>query len=235
MTEPIDAKALSGLLGLLTHDMRNPLSALHSNLNYLLTALSAIDRDLSEAAQDAVASCDGLMHVIENMEVLSFQLGGGEPLPLVGLGFSGLVNEVVERSRMAAASHGVAVELKDEVGKSVRIRSNRQMFSRVLENLIRSAIQYCPSGTPVQVSTSFEGGRCTVIVADGGTPLAQGQQSEIFTVEGQLRSKSGGASRYGRGLGFLCAKICAEQAGAEVSALSQPTGQAFALSLPSYG
>lgn len=235
MTEPIDPQSLSALLGLLTHDMRNPLSALHSNLNYLSTALGTIDRDLKEAAVDAVASCDGLMHVIENMEILSFHVAEGLPLPHVAVGFSAFVTEVVERSRLAAESHGVAVQFLDQVPRGVRVRSNRQMLARAVENLVRGAIQYCPPGTAVSVVAKSEGGRCSVEVSDLGTPLQNAESEELFSVAGQLKSKTGGAGRYSRGLGFLCVKICADAAGAEVKALTLPAGQGFEISLPVYG
>src|SRR6186713_225154 len=64
--ETIESQLIGELLGLLAHDLRNPLSALHSNLGYLDTVLSSHDDEAREAVEDGVVSCDGLSHVIDN-------------------------------------------------------------------------------------------------------------------------------------------------------------------------
>jgi two-component system OmpR family sensor kinase len=235
MPAPLAPKELAGLMGLLTHDMRNPLSALHSNLNYLLTALAQVREDLAEAATDAVASCDGLMHVIENMETLSFYVGGAEPMPHSTLSLSALTGDVVERVRVAAQSHGVALEFKEELPRSVRVRSSRQLLARAVENLVRGAVQYSPAGQSVEVRVQRVEGSCQVRVSDLGPSLGGSDAELVFSPEGQLRSKMGGTGRYTRGLGLLAAKVCADAAGATLRAVPLTGGQAFELTLPVHG
>ena len=74
MAEP-DAKASVGaLLALVAHDLRNPLSALHSNVGFLESALGPKEQDSIDALADIVASCSSLKHIIDNLELLGLSV-----------------------------------------------------------------------------------------------------------------------------------------------------------------
>src|SRR5690606_3048732 len=76
LAEPLTAEVLGELLGLLAHDLRNPLSALHSNVGYLGSLSERYDDDAKEAIADALLSCDSLRTVIDSVEILSHVLTG---------------------------------------------------------------------------------------------------------------------------------------------------------------
>src|SRR5262245_13794222 len=75
--ERLATHLIGELIGLLAHDLRNPLSALHSNLGYLEAVLPSDEGEAREAVEDGVVSCDGLSHVIDNVDLLGQILRGG--------------------------------------------------------------------------------------------------------------------------------------------------------------
>src|SRR5690606_13210231 len=52
--EQVAPRLIGELLGLLAHDLRNPLSALHSNLGYLDAVLASRDEEVREAIEDGL-------------------------------------------------------------------------------------------------------------------------------------------------------------------------------------
>ena len=74
--ERLESELLGGLLALIVHDLRNPLSALHSNASFLQSARDAVSTDFKEALEDVSASCEALGHIIDNVELLSLKLRG---------------------------------------------------------------------------------------------------------------------------------------------------------------
>jgi len=235
LAEGIDSQLIGELLGLLAHDLRNPLSALHSNLGYLDTVLSSQDDDAREAVDDGVVSCDGLSHVIDNVDLLGQVLRGGLRIQKSPSPVAALIAGAVERCQAAARSHGLTLELDARARQlHAAVDVGRDLATRALTNLIRNSIQHAPPSTTVLVSASAEDGRVLVQVRDSGTSLTDDLRETAFTAEGQVAAKARANSRYSRGMGLYCARLAATLCGAEIRVLGTPAGggNIFQLSLP---
>lgn len=231
----MEAQLIGELLGLVAHDLRNPLSALHSNLGYLDTVLSAGDGEAREAVEDGVVSCDGLSHVIDNVDLLGQVLRGGLRVHRSPSPIAALLAGAVERCQPAARSHGLTLELDAKARQlHAAVDVGRDFATRALTNLIRNSIQHAPPSTTVTVSASVEGSRVYVQVRDAGAPLGEDTRQSAFTAEGQVAAKAKANSRYSRGMGLYCAQLAARLCGAEVGVVANPsgTGNTFQLSLP---
>ncbi len=231
--DQFDPQLTAELLGMIVHDLRNPLSALHSNVTFLASVFQDVDEDAREALADTRVSCDGLLHIISNLELLGHALCGGQPLALGPLALAPLVVDAVKRAEGAAVSHEVALALDPRVSSlATRVVAHRGMLSRALDNLLHNAIQHSPGDAPIRVSARESDGRAIVLVADAGTPLAEEVRESAFSASGQLVSKGIGGGRYGRGLGLYAAKLAADAAGARVSWVApEAGGNGFELSL----
>ncbi|MBM4364480.1 MAG: HAMP domain-containing histidine kinase, partial [Deltaproteobacteria bacterium] len=109
------------LLALVAHDLRNPLSALHSNLGFLRSVLDDADPDAREAIDDGLVSCDGLAQIIDNLDLLAGALREPGRVPEAGsfVDVGALLDEVVHVTRAMAGSHGV--ELRAERAAGARL------------------------------------------------------------------------------------------------------------------
>jgi signal transduction histidine kinase len=235
VAETIESQLIGELLGLLAHDLRNPLSALHSNLGYLDTVLSSQDEEAREAVEDGVVSCDGLSHVIDNVDLLGQVLRGGLRVQKSPSPVAALIAGAVERCQPAARSHGLTLELDAKARQlHAAVDVGRDLATRALTNLIRNSIQHAPPSSTVLVSASAEDGRVFVQVRDSGTILTDEIRESAFTAEGQVAAKSRSNSRYSRGMGLYCARLAATLCGAEIRVLGTPAGggNIFQLSLP---
>jgi signal transduction histidine kinase len=222
-----DPETISALLALLAHDMRNPLSALQSNVSYVASFFGdSAEQDVREALEDTAACCDGMSHIIDNLEVLSQALAGSSNWERVPVPIAQLLADAVARNQAVAKSHDVRIELEvpGEREHGLCVLANRQMLARALQNLLRNSIQYSCGGEPVRVSFRLSEGWCEIVIRDAGPSLAPEHRDVAFTPQGQLRAKGLSGGRYGRGLGLLSARICAEAAGASASAGDNDVG-----------
>ena len=231
MPEPLEPAVLGQLLGLLAHDLRNPLSALHSNLGYLTSVLAEGDGDAREAVTDGLVSCDGLAHIIDNIDLLGQSMRDGIRPDATPMDVSALVSDVVVSCRAMAESHGVSVEWQGGVKEPASAQGPRALVARALSNLIRNSIQHSPSGATVHVSVRLSPDLLSVLVEDAGTPLVGAIRTGAFTPAGQGGAKSVPNGRYSRGLGLFAAALAAAAAQATVRAVDPPRGGGNAFEL----
>ncbi|MFC1643041.1 sensor histidine kinase [Myxococcota bacterium] len=234
MADTDDPKVLGGLLALLVHDLRNPLSALHSNVDFLVSTLTNVDEDTRGALEDAAVSCDSLVSIVDNAELLAFNLQGMLERPSEPLSVGAVVSEVVTRQHALAESHGAQLAVDPSaMGSDVRIVAYREMYVRAFTNLLRNAIQHGSPGC-VRVWIDHSEERVRLVVGDTGPALSEDCRIAAFTAAGQLTSKGKAGGRYGRGLGLLAARLAADSAGAVIQMVAPPPelSCAFALSAP---
>jgi signal transduction histidine kinase len=225
----LDPGIIGELLGLIAHDLRNPLSALHSNLGFLRSVLAPSEHDARDAVDDGIVSCDGLAHIIDNIDLFGQALRGAERGDAIVSDLGGLVAEVVRATHPMAQSHGVDLKVDEAVVERVAVESPRDLLARALSNLIRNSIQHSPSGAGVRVAMRVSPSEVIVSVRDEGTALTGEVRRDAFTAGGQIASKSIPNGRYSRGLGLYCAALAAAAAGATVRGIDVPSGNGFEL------
>lgn len=230
--DPPDSKTIGELLALLAHDLRNPLSALHSNLGFLKSLPVEGDPDVTEAIDDGVVSCDGLSHIIDNIDLFGQALRGAEPTGGSRSDLVQVARQVVTRSARAAASHGLSVELVDSGVETLSVTASFDLLERIIANLVRNGIQHAPSGTVVRVECGRSDGVGVVEIFDDGASLDDGDDN-VFSAQGQVASKTATNGRYSRGLGLYCAHIAAEACGAHITfKAGDGDGNSFVLAVP---
>jgi signal transduction histidine kinase len=216
MKEELSPELVSALLGLFAHDLRNPLSALHSNVSFLGSVVGPADTEAHEALEDVAASSDALGHITDNLELFALALDGSRPREPHEFPLRELLREAAQKSRRFAESYRVTLEVDAESGANMRGLANREMLLRALSNLVRNAIQHAGETGKVNVRATRAEGGLVVGVTDSGTPLSKEMGDAAFTAVGQLSTKNISGGRYSRGLGLYAARIAAGVAGAVV-------------------
>jgi two-component system, OmpR family, sensor histidine kinase SenX3 len=230
--EEIGTSVVGHLLALLAHDLRNPLSALHSNVAFLSSVLNEPDEDVADALADGMVSCDGLTHIIDNIDLLGQCLRQSSFPPHAPLGVLALVEEVLRRCQRMASSHSVDVVLEPaQLTPIVEVTGIRDLLVRALSNLVQNCVQNSPPRSQVVVSIRLERRHVAVLVLDHCQVLDPAMWEQIFTPEGQIAAKSSSAGRYSRGLGLYAAQLAAMASGASVQVVPAPSGFANALEL----
>lgn len=230
--EQLESELTGQLIALVAHDLRNPLSALHSNVSFVSSSTDVGDPERQEALDDAGVSCEALAHIIDNLDVVSQFLIGRRQASRIRISAAGVVSEVVGRCERIARSHGALLQgPRDVLSNDIPVRSNREMLSRSLSNLVCNSVQHGGGGT-INVTLRVEKLDCLITIKDAGAPVAEELRNIAFTAKGQIAAKSAGGGRYSRGLGLFVATIAAEAAGARIQALEEEGHNVFVLSVP---
>ena len=230
--ERLEAELTGQLIALVAHDLRNPLSALQSNVSFVASSSSMGDPERQEALDDAGISCEALAHIIDNLDVVSQFLVGRRQASRIRISAIGVVSEVVGRFERIARSHGGRLNIPRELlGNDIYVRSNREMLSRVLGNLVSNSIQY-GGGAAIGIALHVQDSVCLFNISDGGAPVLQELRETAFTAIGQVAAKNKGGGRYSRGLGLFAASIAADAAGATIRALEEDGHNMFEVSVP---
>jgi signal transduction histidine kinase len=232
LAERLDNELTGRLLALLAHDLRNPLSALHSNVGYLAGLPQCGDVETREPLDDASLSCECLVVIIDNLDVLARHLEGKTVAPAMRLSVAAVLEEAVSRCSRIAESHGCQIKLVvDASGESIQVRANRDFLIRCLVNVLLNSVQHA-SGSIIELAVMLVGDDCHVTVTDTGLPLGPEARERAFLASGQLVAKTNGNGRYSRGLGLFVAALSAVAAGASLTAGAHGRSNRFLLTIP---
>jgi signal transduction histidine kinase len=209
-------------MAILAHDMRNPLSALLTNVHFVQSVARGTALDIDEALSDAALSCAVLGQIIGNLEVIGRAFASTRPTP-TPVGTRDAVNQAVARAALQATLAGIrTVVAAGSPGATVLVEPI--LFGRALDNVMANALQYSPAKGGVTIELATQDERGGVLVTDKGPVVPLEFRELVFTEEGQAAAKKRYEARYGRGLGLYCAAQAARLAGAEI-ALGERDGQ----------
>jgi signal transduction histidine kinase len=212
-------------MAILAHDLRNPLSALLTNIHFVQSIARGSALDIDEALADSALSCSVLSQMISNLEVLGRAFGGAH-LPPTPMGTREAAAQAV--ARMTPQASLAAINLVLEPGPSgATVLVEPIFFGRALDNLLANSLQYGPAKTNITLEVATAGDRACVRVIDAGPIVPPEFRERVLTEEGQSAAKKLYEARYGRGLGLYCAGQAARIAGAEL-VLGERDGQAVA-------
>jgi signal transduction histidine kinase len=212
---PPSQHQLPELLALLAHDLRNPLSALLTNINFVRSTVKDRSSEVDEALSDSALSCTILGFFIGNLDVLSRSLSDSMP-PRRPTAARQAASEAMLRLGPQAALLGVEVEMVAGP-HAPRLLVDPGFFGRALDNLIANSLQYSPHKGKVRIECSSRKDRGLLTFIDDGPSVPLDLRELALKAEGQNAAKQRYEARYGRGLGLYCAAEAARISGAEVT------------------
>jgi signal transduction histidine kinase len=221
---------LAGLLELLAHDLRSPLSALLTNINFLAGSLAGRAPDVGEALSDSAISCSILAQFIANLDVLSRLLV--DPPPVIReVVLQRVASEAVARFEPQAKAFGLKLCITHG-SSSPTVMADPRWLDRALDNVLANSLQYASAGSTVDVELAVRTDRGWLIVIDDGPVVPPDLRAWAPSAEAQSRGTQRVESRYGRGLGLYCAAEAARLAGADMALAEREGRAAFELSAP---
>jgi PAS domain S-box-containing protein len=223
-------------IAVLSHELRNPLSAIRSGLD-VLEQLDALGGDGARAHCDAARGVIDrqvrhLVHLVDDLldttriSQNKIQLQR-QPVDLVRL-----VRESIEDNRANLEARGVNVEVR--VGPGPLVASvDAVRIAQVIANLLSNAAKFTPAGGSATVSLESRDGAAILTVADTGSGIEPAVMPRLFEpfvqAERTLDRTDGGL-----GLGLALVRGLVALHGGEVTAHSAGSGQgaSFVVRLP---
>jgi len=183
-------------LGILGHDLRNPLQAISGNAA-LLMRYGGLSEPQRKAIHRIAHSSDRMAKMINDMlDFTRTRLGGGYSLQRTRTNVHDVLRQVVEELEVAHPQR--RFELSVEGNGWGEWDAGR--IAQAASNLVGNAVQYSPEDSPVRVMARDEGEAVRVEVHNGGDPIAPERMPHIF--DPFVRGGDEARARSGLGLGL---------------------------------
>ncbi|HET9594225.1 MAG TPA: ATP-binding protein [Anaeromyxobacteraceae bacterium] len=220
-------------LGVLSHELRNPLAPIRNGLAILERAAPGSEPAL-RARSIIHRQVEQLARLVDDLLDVTRISRGKVQLARERLDLSALVQRTVDDHRPVFAEAGVALQLRPGPGP-VHVQGDRNRLAQIVGNLLQNAAKFTPRGgtATVSVVSAEAEGRAVLRVSDTGAGLAPELVERLFEPFVQADATLD-RSRGGLGLGLALVKELVELHGGEVAAHSAGPGHGseFVVRLP---
>jgi signal transduction histidine kinase len=216
-------------LGILGHDLRNPLQAISGNAALLLR-YGGLSEPQRKAVNRISISADRMARMIS--DILDFtrtRLGGGYALQRTWMNVHEVLRQVVEELEVAHPQRRFELS----VAGNGWGEWDADRIAQAASNLVGNAVQYSPADSPVRVVACDEGDGVRLEVHNQGTPIPAERLPHIFDPFVRGREGSRSSPRSGLGLGLYITHEIVKAHGGTVQVRStEAEGTCFWLNLP---
>ena len=219
-------------VGMMVHDLKNPLSVLLLSLDLLVSDFADVLREEQrEILRSASMAGQQMLHLVTNMLEVQRLEDGKMPVRLQGLDLALALRMTVRQAQPLADQKRIALLL--QVADTLpQVRADVDLTSRVVANLLDNAMKFTPSGEQISVTAEPGEKEIVVCVADSGPGVPVDQQTHIFEKFAQV--ELGPYREKGSvGLGLAFCKLAVEAQGGRIWVESEPGhGSRFKFALP---
>jgi PAS domain S-box-containing protein len=216
------------LVGVVSHDLRNPLSAMMTTASMLMRRPESDERT-NKALSRIVSSGERASRMIRDLlDFTHVRLGQGIPVQRRALNLHALTEQMVEEARVSHPGREIVFH---RVGGG-QVEGDADRLAQVVSNLLNNALQYGVPGSPVQITTSSDADSFAIEVRNKGNPIPPDLMSSLF--EPMRRgSHPVGETMRSIGLGlFIVDQIVRSHGGVLDVRSTQEEGTVFTVRLP---
>ncbi|HEY6827125.1 MAG TPA: ATP-binding protein, partial [Gemmatimonadaceae bacterium] len=222
-------RARDEVLSVVSHDLRNPISAIAMCARALQDAAPADEVARNELLVTIRESTEWINRLIQDLldvaviesGKLSLQLREQDPAPLA----------LQARHMFEVEAMGHDIQLDAKIATNLPLLSaDGARIVQAMGNLLRNAIKFTPNGGRITIGVDARGGRVEFSVNDSGPGIPLENQPRLFD---RYWQSSNGARARGTGLGLSIAKGIVDAHGGDIWVRSTPgEGSTFTFAIP---
>jgi len=217
------------LIGIVSHDLRNPLNAILLSAATLLRR-PGLDTRQERALRRMQDSAERMTRMVRDLlDFTQARLGTGLTVQRKPLDLHALARQVVDEVMLAHPEREVRVVAEGDAHGAF----DSDRIAQVLSNLLTNALTYGAGGSPVRVTTRGEGTSVVLEVHNMGEPIPPELRERIFRPleRGTEANVPSGARSIGLGL-FIVASIVRSHSGLIQVSSTAEAGTTFSVVLP---
>jgi signal transduction histidine kinase len=218
-------------LGILGHDLRNPLGAIHGLAELIIRSSHAPDRTAQFAAQILI-SAGRMSHMITDLiELTRVRLGEGIVVSRTAIDIGDICQAVANEMKAMYPDRIFEVDAAD----AIKGQWDGPRLSQVLSNLVGNAIQHGGKDTPITIKACRCADGMELSVHNEGPPIPPALIPTLFDrfVQGKAGKPSENSAPSNLGLGLYIAKEIVTAHGGTITARSaQGEGTFFVAQMP---
>lgn len=216
------------LIGIVGHDLRNPLQAISMGAEMLLRrgSLEAPEEKIMRRIFDSASRMGDMIEQL--LDFTRSRLGSGFALRRERMELGAVCRATLEELELAHPEASLSLEAQ----AGVEGEWDRERLAQVLSNLVGNAIQHGPPGRPIRVRVLAEAASARVDVHNEGAPIPPELLPFLFDPFRQGQQEPGRTST-SLGLGLYISQQIVEAHGGHILVKSTAAeGTRFTVSLP---
>jgi phosphoserine phosphatase RsbU/P len=214
------------MIGIVSHDLRNPLSAVGMGVAVLTgSELSASQQRVVNRIARATERATRL--IADLLDFTQARLGKGIAVTLAPIDLHDLIAETVDE--LASISSGRVVR-HVRCGEGMCWADGARL-AQLVGNLVSNALAYGVPAVPVTVTSSVSGSTCSIAVHNGGPPIPEHARARLFEPMTRGSDTSTGHRSVGLGL-YIVREIAKAHGGQTRVASSAHEGTTFTVEFP---
>jgi len=211
-----------------SHELRNPLAIIRTNVDVALADPDASPDDLRQAIAVVKRAGDRMTLLVDDLLALARRQEPTLEHEPVDLGAA--VAEASDDFMVPAETRDIVLDRA--IAPGVVVTGDREALKRVVANLLDNAVRLAPAGSRIRLATGSEGNRAWIAMADEGPGISPEDQAHVFDRfwrADKARARADG----GTGLGLAIVRQIVEGHGGEVRLHSKVgVGSSFVVWLP---
>ena len=220
------------LAALVVHDLRSPLAGVHGYLQLLREELDGDPGrtralDYVDDATTLIGKALGLVSTILDVDELEDGILRTQPSPV-------RLAELIAHARAGNRAYFEVRQLRLDVecDPDLVVALDRDLFARVIENLLDNATRYAPRGGRCAVTVGRLAETLEIAIGNNGPPVPAAERDAIFGRYFQVEARRA-AARANRGLGLYFCKLAVEAHGGTIHVEERgELGAVFVVRLP---
>jgi len=217
------------MIGLMSHDLKNPLAAVMT-YSELIPSADTDEKKIKlrdkiiDAAKVQRSIINSVLELLEREEIVITE----DMMEIVDA--QTLLDDAKSTYEGELNAKNLTLEA---IGNGKKIKANKDLINQVLTNLISNAIKFTPNGGSINITASDEGSNTVIKIVDTGIGFEPKKSELIFErFTKEKRKGTEGENTTGLGL-YLCEKIISRHNGTIIAKSNgKDTGSTFEVTLP---
>lgn len=194
------------VLGIISHDMRNPIGGIIGISNFLRTDGPSDDKELADMLKLIESSAERLLSLVNDLLDIALIEANSLQLTFTETDIGAYCNDVIQLHRATAKSKGVRLDLVEKV-EGIMAEVDVTKFSQIVGNLVSNAIKFTEEGGQIRVeigSSPIDSTQLQLQIIDSGMGIPKDLMPKLFEKFGAQRLGTKGEK--GTGLGMPLVK-----------------------------
>ena len=225
----------SAFLGMVSHELRAPLSSIKGSAATLLASGASLDpAEMVLFFRIIDQQADQMSRLISDLLDAANIEGGGLSVVPAPVEAKVLVDDARNTFLSGGGRHSIVLDVAPDLH---RVMADRRRIVQVLGNLLSNAARHSPESAPIRVSATSDGTYVVFSVADHGRGVSPDALPRLFAKFYRINHNERRDTLGGTGLGLAICKGIVEAHGGRIWAESEGPylGTRFTFTLPTAG
>ncbi len=219
------------LFSIISHDIRNPFSALLNLSEMLNDEVETADKEMLKFyANNIHQSAHNTFQLLDNLLFWSKSQRGTIEISPEVFDLKELVTNVSNTASAGALENKISIH--NNIKSGISLKTDKTLLRIILGNLIGNAVKFNKSKGEIIVDASLSGSMATISVKDSGNGIAPDRLAQLFNKEESFQPE-GSRAKNGTGLGLILCREFVEKLGGKISVESEiGKGTTFTFTIP---